>query len=89
MPAKRKTRRDRVGDALLRRYKAGKAMAELTEEEVAQALGYGTRKPMRQRREDPMRFTIGDLLTLETILGWSLEDWLYILRAEEIKGGRA
>ena len=87
MPAKRKTRQDRVGDALLRRYRAGKAVAQLKEEDVAHSMGYETRKPLGQRRRDPTKFTLGDLLSMERLFGWTAEDWLYILGAEELKGG--
>lgn len=88
LPAKRKTRRDRVGDALMRRYTAGKALARLKEEDVAHSMGYETRRPLAQRRQDPLKFTLGDLMSMERLFGWTAEDWLYILRAEELKGGQ-
>ena len=75
MPAKRKTRADRVAECFGELYRIGKARADLTEEQISTMIGYKSRDALLARRKDPLSFTLGQLLTMETVFRWRDEDW--------------
>lgn len=63
MPAKKKTREDRMQDSFTKLYRIGKARSGMTEMDVADALGI-TRPTLQKRRENPKLFPFGDVLKL-------------------------
>lgn len=75
MPAKRKTRADRVAECFGELYRIGKARADLTEEQISTMIGYKSRDALLARRKDPLSFTLGQLLTMGTVFRWRDEDW--------------
>ena len=75
MPAKRKTRADRVAECFGELYRIGKARADLTEEQISTMIGYKSRDALLARRKDALSFTLGQLLTMGTVFRWRDEDW--------------
>lgn len=69
MPAKRKTREDRMRETFARLYRTGKSRTGMTEEDVAGALGV-TRATLRSRRRNPNTFPFGDILKLCSLFYW-------------------
>lgn len=62
------------------RYLEGKAEKNLNEEDIARALGYKDRQTLRAKRNDPTKFTIGELLKMADLFHWGMEDIVVILR---------
>ena len=87
MPAKRKTRSDRVAETFGELYRVGKARAQLTEEQITTMLGFKTRGALLRRREQPLYFTLGEILTLGTAFRWTPEEWNAL--NQHLQGGKA
>jgi|GEM_PF-2265966 len=75
MPAKRKTRADRVAEKFGELYRIGKARSGLQETEIAPLCGFKSPIPLRKRRNEPLNFTMGQLMALGAAFRWSEEDW--------------
>ena len=80
MPAKRKTRADRVREKFSEMYRIGKARSGLNEPEITALCGYNSVIPLRRRRSSPMDFTLGQLLAMGTAFRWTEEDWQELIR---------
>lgn len=79
MPAKRKTREDRMKDSFSRMYRVGKARAGMTEDEIAGALGV-SRNTLLNRRRDPKTFPLGDVLKLCALFYWDESEMTGLVR---------
>lgn len=86
MPAKRKTRADRVTEKLGELYRIGKARSGLQEEEITALCGYKSPVPLRKRRRSPLDFTLGQIMTLGAVFRWSEQDWQELISL--LAGGR-
>ena len=86
MPAKKKTREDRMADTFTTMYRIGKARSGMTDEEVADALGIG-RKALWRRRKNPSMFPFGDILKLCAIFCWQQDEVMDIFKLYSVKGG--
>ena len=86
MPAKKKTREDRMADTFAQMYRMGKARSGMTDEEVADALGIG-RKALWKRRKNPSLFPLGDVLKLSAIFCWQQDEVMDIFKLYSVKGG--
>lgn len=86
MPAKKKTREDRMTDTFTQMYRIGKARSGMTDEEVADALGIG-RKALWKRRKNPSLFPFGDVLKLSAIFCWQQDEVMDIFGLYSVKGG--
>lgn len=73
MPAKKKTREDRLNDTFSSLYRIGKTRAHMTEDDVADALGV-TRTTLWNRRRNPKTFPLGDVLKLSILFCWEPEE---------------
>lgn len=69
MPAKKKTREDRMRETFTVLYRIGKSRSGMTEEEVAGALGV-TRSTLRRWRRNPNTFPFGNILKLCSLFYW-------------------
>ena len=69
MPAKKKTKQDRLVEAFTAFYKIGKARAGLRDSDVANVLGL-TQVTLRKRRNNPKEFRAGELATLAVLFRW-------------------
>ena len=87
MPARKKTRADRVAETFDELYRVGKARARLTEEEITVMLGFKTRGALLRRREQPLYFTLGEILILGAAFRWTPEEWSALNR--HLQGGKA
>lgn len=86
MPAKKKTREDRMRDRFSRLYSEGKARSGMTEWEVAEALGI-TRPTLQKRRENPKLFPFGDILKLCALFCWEDNEIMSIVGLYCVNGG--
>lgn len=86
MPAKKKTREDRMTDIFAQMYRIGKARSGMTDEEVADALGIG-RKALWKRRKNPSLFPLGDVLKLSAIFCWQQDEVMDIFKLYNVKEG--
>lgn len=86
MPAKKKTREDRMFDAFSKLYCVGKARSGMTDEEVADALGIG-RKALWRRRKNPSLFPFGDILKLCALFCWEDDEVMKIVGLYCVNGG--
>lgn len=75
MPAKRKTRADRVAEKFGELYRIGKARSGLQETEIAPLVGFRSPVPLRRRRASPLDFTLGQVMALGSAFRWTEEDW--------------
>ena len=75
MPAKRKTRADRVSEKFSELYRIGKARSGLQETEITALCGFKSPIPLRKRRATPLEFTLGQLMAMGAAFRWSEEDW--------------
>lgn len=75
MPAKRKTRADRVAEKFGELYRIGKARSGLQETEITALCGFKSPIPLRRRRSSPLDFTLGQLMAMGAAFRWSEEDW--------------
>lgn len=75
MPAKRKTRADRVAEKFGELYRIGKARSGLRDEDVTALCGFKSPIPLRKRRAAPLEFTMGQLMAMGAAFRWSEEDW--------------
>lgn len=86
MPAKKKTREDRMLETFTVLYRIGKSRSGMTEEEVAGALGV-TRPTLQKRRENPKLFQFGDILKLCALFCWEDNEIMSIVGLYCVKGG--
>lgn len=86
MPAKKKTREDRMTDAFTQMYRIGKVRSGMTEGDVADALGI-TRPTLQKRRKNPSLFPFGDVLKLSAIFCWQQDEVMDIFALYSVKGG--
>lgn len=70
----KKTDADRFRERFSVLYRAGKARANLNEEDVVEILGLGSRNTLRRKREDPRLFTLGEVRKLATVFWWEPEE---------------
>ena len=80
MPAKRKTRADRVAETFGELYRTGKARADLTEEQITALIGFKSRDALLKRRKDPLSLTLGQVMTMGIAFRWKEEDWQQLVR---------
>lgn len=74
MPAKRKTREDRIKDCFDAMYRSGKSATRLKDTEIAEQLGLKSVKSLTIRKKDPTTFRFGEILMLSAILRWNSND---------------
>ena len=87
MPAKKKTRADRVAECFSELYRIGKARADLTEEQISTMIGYKSRDALLARRKDPLSLTLGQIMTMGIAFRWRDDDWDQLVPT--LKGGKA
>ena len=85
MPAKKKTREDRLNESFSRLYRMGKSRAQMTEDDIADALGI-TRTTLRNRRRNPKTFPFGDVLKLCALFLWDDGEMTQLVRLYCVKG---
>lgn len=73
MPAKRKTRSDRLREQFSAMYRSGKAVTGLRDPEIADSIGLSVTS-LWSRRKDPSKLTLGEISKLSAVLRWSDED---------------
>ena len=83
MPAKKKTRADRVLEVFTYLYDHGKVDLRQNEAEIARMLGYKSRDPLCDRRKDPEKFTWGEMAKLATAFRWKDEDILRLFHTTQ------
>lgn len=81
MPAKKKTRADRVAECFGELYRDGKARADLTEDEITTLIGFKTRDTLLKRRKNPLDLTIGQLMAMGIAFRWKDDEYLSLLQA--------
>ena len=74
MPARRKTREDRLREAFDMMYRSGKSITRLKDTEIAELLGLKSVKSLTTRKQDPATFRFGEILMLSAILQWDAND---------------
>lgn len=79
MPRPKKTEAQRRAERFWELYRVGKARIGFTEEQVGRAIGLSP-VSLRKRRHDPDAFTVGELVTIGSLFGWSGEDFASIYR---------
>ena len=83
MPAKKKTRADRVLEVFTHLYDHGKVDLRKNEAEIARMLGYKSRDPLCHRRKDPESFSWGEMAKLATAFRWKDEDILRLFHTTQ------
>lgn len=78
MPRLRKTEAQRRAERFGEHYRVGKARLQLQEPQIAEAVGLGV-STLRKYKRDPDLFSMGQLVRLGDVLGWSSEDYVDIL----------
>ena len=73
MPARRKTKADRRAEQFATAYRIGKAVAGMTDNEVATFLGM-TEPTLRRKRRQPEKLTIGELEKLSVLFRWGEDE---------------
>lgn len=73
MPAKRKTKSDKRAEQFATSYRIGKAVAGMTDSEVATFLGM-TEPTLRRKRRSPDKLTIGELEKLSVLFRWGEDE---------------
>ena len=73
MPAKRKTKADRLREKFGQMYKVGKAVTGLNDTDIAESLGLGV-TALWARRKAPETFKLGEIVKLSVILRWGGSD---------------
>lgn len=73
MPAKRKTRADRMREQFGRMYAVGKATNHLTDVDVAESIGVSI-ATLWKRKKDPSKLTVNELTILVSVLHLNPED---------------
>ena len=74
MPAKRKTKTDRMAEKFSCMYSTGKAITRLKDVEISEMLGLKSVKSLTERKKDPTKFRFGEILALSIILRWDEKD---------------
>lgn len=73
MPAKRKTKSDKLREKFDELYRVGKAKARLSEQDVSEIAGMTT-VTLWKRKNNPQDFKLSELVKLATAFKWSGED---------------
>ena len=82
MPRPRKTEDQRRAERFRESYRTGKARIGFLEPQIAAALGIGE-STMRKYKQNPCdQFSINQFAKLGELLGWSDDELLSIIRAE-------
>lgn len=82
MPRLKKTDAQRRAERFDEHYRVGKARLRLHEPEIAAALGLGE-STLRKYKREPDMFSLGQIVRLGRVFGWSDEDYLDIIRAQK------
>lgn len=80
MPAKRKTKADRLREQFSKMYAVGKAGNHLTDVDVAEFIGLKSVNSLTARKKDPTRITLGELSKMTVLLGWNEEDVIKLIK---------
>lgn len=78
MPAKRKTKSERRAEQFAAAYRIGKAVAGVTDNEVASFLGM-TEPTLRRKRRNPDKLTIGELEKLSALFRWGEDEIRHLI----------
>ncbi len=78
----RKTDSQRRAERFGELYRVGKAKLGLTEHQICEMLGV-TGPTLLARRKDPMKFSLGQLVTLGTAFGWTDAEYMSIIHPEK------
>lgn len=81
MPKLRKTEAQRRAERFGERYRVGKALIGATEEQIGRLLGI-KRPTLLEKRNNPGKFSVDQLVTIGKAFGWSDEDYLAIIRPD-------
>lgn len=73
MPARRKTREDRVREQFNRMYAVGKATTHLTDVDIAECIGVSI-ATLWKRKKDPSKLTVSELTKMTAILQFNADD---------------
>lgn len=82
MPRLKKTDAQRRAERFSEHYRVGKARLKLQEPDIAAALGMGE-STLRKYKRGPDAFSLGQLVRLGGVFGWTEEEYMDIIR-----GGR-
>lgn len=82
MPRLKKTEAQRRAERFDDHYRTSKAHLKLQEPAIAAALGLGV-STLRKYKRDPDLFSVGQIVRLGGVFGWSDEDFLDIIRAQK------
>lgn len=82
MPRLKKTDAQRRAERFDEHYRVGKARLKLHEPEIAAALGVSEATLYRYKRSPDM-FSMGQIVRLGRVFGWSDEEYLDIIRAQK------
>lgn len=80
MGRRRKTESRRRAERFGELYRIGKARLGLTEEQISQMIGFKGRPALLDRRKNPDKLSLGQLVTLGTAFGWSDSEYMAIIR---------
>lgn len=79
MPRLRKTDAQRRAERFSEHYRVGKARLNLQEPDIAAALGMG-RTTLVAHKHNPDTFSLGQLVRLGSVFGWTEEEYMDIIR---------
>ena len=82
MPRLKKTEAQQRAERFYEHYRVGKARLRLHEPEIAAALGLGESTLYKYKR-NPDMFSLGQLVRLGRILGWSSEEYVDIITGKD------
>lgn len=74
MPAKRKTKAERMAEKFNALYRRGKAMSGMKDTEVMTAIGLKSPTSLIARKKDPRKFTFGEIMSLAILFQWQESD---------------
>lgn len=85
MPRLKKTDAQRRAERFGEHYRVGKARLKLQEPDIAAALGMGKTTLLMHRR-NPETFSLGQLVRLGDVFGWTEGEYMDIIRGGKERG---
>lgn len=79
MPRLKKTDAQRRAERFGEHYRVGKARLQLQEQDIASVLGMGS-STLRKYKRSPDAFSLGQLVRLGGVFGWTEDEYMDIIR---------
>lgn len=74
MPARRKTKAERMAEKFDSLYRKGKAISGMKDRDIMEKIGIKSPTSLIARKKDPRKFSFGEIMSLAILFQWHESD---------------